>query len=355
MIMKKGKLKKHNSLANIKLLIILISLFFLIIIVFLTVDVINENEGDVRSFDIDFKGSSSMISSYGSLIGSLLSFISILFLIYTILQQKHQFNSKQKSDNELLNEEYKNYILLILSTKAKVNSYLESTTIAIREFQKSQQKFIDTSSGISLETTSHFKRILEMPYGFVFKAFNHFVEEDKSGEGSVYYINKFYKNLDYIFENHSKLEKQTALYLERKLEKIKKFSNEVVRVNLIIYKMDINEPHYDGLLNKKILVKWSEYNNGKISIEDYYETLSDVLETYKQIEDTFQNPELPYHKNLEVENVIIELAQIRDIYDLVISDSVNFSSTFLNKVLDVLPRIEIDMFKVYSKLEEIKF
>ena len=63
----------------IKNIIIGFSIILLILLIIFTVDIIND-EPEWAWFDIDFDN--SKVSNYGTLIGGLLSFLAILFVIF---------------------------------------------------------------------------------------------------------------------------------------------------------------------------------------------------------------------------------------------------------------------------------
>ena len=92
-----------NKLRNITFWTI--SIIILIIIGVITLKVIFQTENPTL-FDIDFDKKDHIVSSYGSLIGVLLTFLSIVFVIYTIIQQKQQYENdklqeKKKEKNAL--------------------------------------------------------------------------------------------------------------------------------------------------------------------------------------------------------------------------------------------------------------
>ena len=82
-----------------KILIGITIVVFLLILIF-TIDVIRETPN--RSFlDIDFQNKDNIVSAYGSLIGGILAFLSILFVLFGLLEQRQQIlNEKAEKEAE---------------------------------------------------------------------------------------------------------------------------------------------------------------------------------------------------------------------------------------------------------------
>ena len=76
----------------IKNIIIGFSIILLILLIIFTVDIIND-EPEWAWFDIDFDN--SKVSNYGTLIGGLLSFLAILFVIFGLAEQREQVNDEK--------------------------------------------------------------------------------------------------------------------------------------------------------------------------------------------------------------------------------------------------------------------
>jgi large-conductance mechanosensitive channel len=94
-----------------------VTIIILSILVWLTIDIIRETKEYVL-FDIDFEVKYNSIAAYGALVGGLLSFLSILFVMYQLLEQRTQI-IKEKQEKELESKEELFDILILLKTFMK--------------------------------------------------------------------------------------------------------------------------------------------------------------------------------------------------------------------------------------------
>ena len=75
-------------------LIALISIVFLFLVL-ITINLANETE-KWKFLGLDFNNKNEIISSYGSLIGGILSFLSILFVLVSLIQQQEQIRNEKE-------------------------------------------------------------------------------------------------------------------------------------------------------------------------------------------------------------------------------------------------------------------
>ena len=89
-----------NKLRLYKKILIGITLVVFLLILIFTIDVIRETPN--RSFlDIDFQNKNNIVSAYGTLIGGILAFLSILFVLFGLLEQRLEIlNEKAEKEEE---------------------------------------------------------------------------------------------------------------------------------------------------------------------------------------------------------------------------------------------------------------
>ena len=99
-----------NRIKKYKVLITIISIVTAIILVVLTIDAIYEID-NWKWFNIDFDKRDHIVSAYGALIGGVLAFLSILFVIYQVLEQREQI--LQEKINSKIEYEKKTVLLCL--------------------------------------------------------------------------------------------------------------------------------------------------------------------------------------------------------------------------------------------------
>ena len=78
-----------------KKFLIVATALILLFLIYLTADVIGETK-NWKYFDIDFENKNNIVSGYGTLIGGILSFLSILFVLFGLLEQRLQILKEKK-------------------------------------------------------------------------------------------------------------------------------------------------------------------------------------------------------------------------------------------------------------------
>lgn len=205
-----------------KILIGITIVVFLLILIF-TIDVIRETPN--RSFlDIDFQNKDNIVSAYGSLIGGILAFLSILFVLFGLLEQRQQIlNEKAEKEAEYAQE---------LKDKLKLlSSYFKSTIKDIlnqgetfSEYSKKEQAEPSEMNTMHFTANKNFTRIIDMDPLSIYKAVRINFQTDENWENmflNIFSIFDFYS--DGLRELREKYESQ----IDFKVKEQRKISFEI--------------------------------------------------------------------------------------------------------------------------------
>ncbi len=202
------KIKTYKILISILLAII----FLTIIIV--TWKLVNETK-DWLWFSIDFDKSDHIISAYGSLVGGILAFLSILFVIYQVLEQREQiWQEKKELDLEKINEK-KDLLKLISSFLDSIISDIKNQGKEFKKFYEKELTYPTLSNQTYFTVNNNFNRIIEMDYMAVYKSFRHFFNKEEDWEKKFL---DFYRNLDFYLKSTPHLRDN---YTSQMSEKVK--------------------------------------------------------------------------------------------------------------------------------------
>ena len=149
-----------NRIKKYKVLITIISIVTAIILVVLTIDAIYEID-NWKWFNIDFDKRDHIVSAYGALIGGVLAFLSILFVIYQVLEQREQIlqekiNSKIEYEKNLkdrltlLSSFLKSLIEDIISHGKRMEVFFNKETRFDFLIEKNKQKIFMEVKNVTL-------------------------------------------------------------------------------------------------------------------------------------------------------------------------------------------------------------
>ncbi|MCG7501761.1 hypothetical protein MHM83_07745 [Tenacibaculum sp. Mcav3-52] len=206
-----------------KKILIGVTIVVLLLILIFTIDVIRETP-DRAFLDIDFQNKDNIISAYGSLIGGILAFLSILFVLFGLLEQRLQILDEKAEKEEENKQELLDQLKLL-------SSYLKSTIDHIlsqgKTFSEYSQKEKDSPSEMntmSFTVNKNFTRIIDMNPLSVYKAIRTNFQTEDNWEKiflNIYSIFDFYS--DGLRELKEKYESQ----IEFKVKEHRRISLEI--------------------------------------------------------------------------------------------------------------------------------
>lgn len=191
-------------------------IIILSILVWLTIDIIRETKEYIL-FDIDFEGKYNSIAAYGALIGGLLSFLSILFVMYQLLEQRTQI-TKEKQEKELESKEELFDILVLLKTFMKSSlKNLNSQGKVMKNFYEAEGLEPSNVNKMYFVATKDFTRIIDMDSLSVYKAIRLYFGDEENWEKIYLDIYSYY---DFYSEGLKEMKEKYGSHSEFKFKKL---------------------------------------------------------------------------------------------------------------------------------------
>ncbi len=250
----------------------LIALIFIVFIVLflITLNLANETE-NWKFLGIDFNNKNDIISSYGSLIGGILSFLSILFVLVSLIQQQEQIrNEKEDKINdeklELLNK------LKLLSSffKSAINN-IELQGKEMKQFFEKEKEFPSTMNQMYFTTNKNFTRVIDLDSITIYKAINYNFKDDDNWEKMFLNI---YSIFDFYSEALKELKEKYESQINFKVEEQRKISYDIKRlVNLSANLIDEYKINTGGNYLEQ---PWAKFVNK--FIPEYYKYLEECVQ-----------------------------------------------------------------------------
>ncbi len=255
-----------------KKFLIAFSIISFLTIIYVTIDVVNEEESIV--YDIDFANKSDVISSYATIVYSILTFLSIIFVIYALLEQK---NSTLKKEFE---ERYAENKKLIESLKL-LSNYLKTFISSVNEMDKELKEYIlkerkqpTISNILHFTVNKNFSRVIEMDVQSIYKAFQVFNKDPNWEKDFV----RLYKLIDFYNDLFIELKDNNKNHKDSKVKELKKISQEILNIyNKKIDLIDNYKKEFPTIYNNK---PWVEIANK--SVLKYYAYLGECEKYNKQ-------------------------------------------------------------------------
>ncbi|WP_284651639.1 hypothetical protein [Flavobacterium terrisoli] len=170
----------------IKWAVIVVSIVSLILLIIFTCDIIND-EPNWAWFDIDFDN--QKVSNYGTLISGLLSFLAILFVIFSLADQREQLKDEKEEQKLITFQEYNSRLKLIKSLLINMLAEIKLQGERMEIFYTAELKNPAQSNVTYFSANNSFKRILELDSLINYKTIEHFFKDDADWEKM--YINMY--------------------------------------------------------------------------------------------------------------------------------------------------------------------
>ncbi|NRB60404.1 MAG: hypothetical protein HRU50_10770 [Winogradskyella sp.] len=216
-----------ESLSRYKSIIKWVFWLTLVLIVFLTFQAINETD-DWKFLDVDFNTRDHIISAYGSLIGGILAFLSILFVLYQVYEQREQIIiEREESANDKL-QDLKDRLLLLTNYLQTLEKDIVRHGERMETFFKAENENPSTMNTMYFNTNKNFERVIEMDILSNFKAFQAFFKEDEE-DWQKQFVN-LYEISDFYNEAFKDLKKKYTFHIEDKVAKQKQIAAEIMEL-----------------------------------------------------------------------------------------------------------------------------
>lgn len=212
-----------NKIKKYKVLITIISIVTAVILIVLTIDAIYEID-NWKWFNIDFDKRDHIVSAYGALIGGVLAFLSIMFVIYQVLEQREQIlqekvNSKIEYENNL-----KDRLTLLSSFLKSLIGDIISHGKRMEVFFNKEKASPSDMNTIYFNTNKNFSRVIEMDNLSNFKAFQLFF--DKNEDWEKLFLN-LYNLVDFYSEAFIDLKEKYKFHINDKVKEQKQIGYDI--------------------------------------------------------------------------------------------------------------------------------
>ena len=195
-----------------------------ILIVFLTIQAVNETD-DWKFFDVDFNTRDHIISAYGSLIGGVLAFLSILFVLYQVYEQREQLIIERQNSTNNKIQDLKDRLLLLTNYLKTLEKDIVRHGNRMEIFFKAEKENPSTMNTMYFNTNKNFERVIEMDILSNFKAFQTFFSNDEE-DWQKQFVN-LYEISDFYNEAFKDLKKKYTLHIEDKVSKQKHIATDM--------------------------------------------------------------------------------------------------------------------------------
>ena len=148
-------------------ILIAVTISVFIVIIWVTFDVINET--NPRQIEIDFTSKPDIISAYGTLIGGILSFLSILFVILTLLEQRQQILRGEKIVERENQQELFDKLKLLNSFLVSMIDGVKKQGEILKEYYLAEQSQPSKMNKMYFIANRNFARAVEMDSLSIYK------------------------------------------------------------------------------------------------------------------------------------------------------------------------------------------
>lgn len=168
-----------NKIKNYKRILVGLTVFIILIITVFTLDVISET-GDWVFLNIDFQNKNNIVSAYGTLIGGILAFLSILFVLYGLLEQRQQIIDERRLKEEEEKQELRDNLKLLSSYFNSTKKTIISQGNILKEYYLNEKESPIVMNTMYFNVNNNFRRIIDMNPLLVYKAIRtNFKDYDK--------------------------------------------------------------------------------------------------------------------------------------------------------------------------------
>jgi hypothetical protein len=320
-----------KKIRDIIIVIISILLFGFLIALTLKVIYIVPNP---KFLDIDFVTNSNIIQSYAALMASILTFLSIIYVVYTIVQQRELFEKERKVEVENKESDLLDRITLIDTLVADLIEHILKSGVEIKNFYETEFKSPLRGNLLLFYVNNNSTRILEMDSLNIFKACQLYYKKPRSVEN----FTELLKLVDFYSESQKELKIKFDSYIDDKTSILK---NLAFDINLIMDKVVKNLELYRSNFPDDFESKaWYKLLNHFIKV--YYENLPPNQESdLELINKDVLNPFLTHANQIrlsigyeyETQEIVILVAGVRKrLYSLKM-DSNHFASHLQERYL----------------------
>lgn len=197
-----------NKIKLYKRILIGITILIVLLILIFTIDVISETD-HWFFLNIDFENKNNIVSAYGTLIGGILAFLSILFVLFGLLEQRQQILDENRLKEQEDNQELRDKLKLLSSYFKSTKDTIISQGNTLKEYYIKEQASPSEMNTMYFTANKNFTRIIDMDPLLIYKAIRTNFSNDLKWEKTflnIYSIFDFYsdglKELQTKYESH---------------------------------------------------------------------------------------------------------------------------------------------------------
>ena len=207
---------------KLNIIFIVVATATLLFITIITYKLIFKTENP-SLFEIDFDKKAHIISSFGALIGSLLTFLSIIFVVYTVIQQKEQYNNDKYLEAEKERNALFDRLKLVHNLLNEISKHVTETGTQMKSFFNKEKEYPLANNMMSFYTNKDYYMFLELDFQSIFSSFQMFSDESDKTKS----FNSLYKYVDFYSESITEQKEKFQYHIKDKYERKQKVAYEL--------------------------------------------------------------------------------------------------------------------------------
>ncbi|MFH6988089.1 hypothetical protein ACHRVW_10115 [Flavobacterium collinsii] len=194
----------------------ILTIIILSVIALFTIDIIHETKNYVF-MDIDFEGKYNSIAAYGALLGGLLSFLSILFVMYQLLEQRVQIITEKQEKDLVLKEELYDILILLRTFMKSSLKKLNSQGEVMKIFYEAEKLEPSALNKMYFLATKDFTRIIDLDSLSIYKGIKLYYGDEEDWEKMYLDI---YTYFDFYSESLKEMKEKYNSHTKFKFKKL---------------------------------------------------------------------------------------------------------------------------------------
>ena len=250
-----------QKIKRYKKLIFMTFCLFMILLTFLTISAIYQTN-NWKWFAVDFNQKDHIISSFGTLIGGILAFLSVLFVLYQVLEQREQILNEKIQNNQIRLEDLKGRIKVITLFLNSLIQNIGEQGHEMREFYEAELNRPWAMNITFFNPSGNFARILEMDTILNFNAISTYGAKVNWQQTFV----NLYSYVDFYSEAIQDLKAKYVNHINNKVVKQQVLSDQLEEIismcTLLIdnyKKIGMYHTHYWPLLMNELIEAYHKY------------------------------------------------------------------------------------------------
>ena len=253
----------------------IITILIVLFLFWLSREAVYETE-DWIAFDFDFKGKEGVISSYGTLLAAILSFIAILFVLLDLLYQRRLKEIEDEVKDESRIQEYRDNMSIIQLFSTELINSTGELNVRSKSFVTKEKSLPSQINLMGFSPNTYPKLILDVDQRRFYEAIKYF----QPGEDWRKLYVDLYRIVDFYDKSFVELKNKHQIHLDKKFALLNKLGDKldnfidnssIIRNNIIVEakkagKESIDDPFFSAVdfINSKAI----EIKSREVSLED---------------------------------------------------------------------------------------